>query len=302
VTRHATHPEAATQGGGILCVCRDTGTRTLLERYVDKWEVYLSAVDALLAASRERPAAVVLAFEPGGVSGRSVVAAFRRANPTVPVYGMVRAEDEPLARSLLGAGLADYLVLPRDARRLPDLIAGRPGSAEPTGPRQSGTVPRSLFEASCRLADLALAEPLPLFRDGSRLILEALRAARGCAFAWSEQDNRLDLAFTVGGDEGLGAGDPEPVRSAASRCLRTGERLWLPPGTAGAPPGGLTCVPVRDQESTVGVICLSATTAEGSPAPEDRRGADGLAGILARLYRAAVRRQEYARLAHRAKR
>jgi len=70
--------------------------------------------------------------------------------------------------------------------------------------------------------------------------------------------------------------------------MRTGERLWLPPGTAGAPPGGLTCVPVRDQESTVGVICLSAT--------------DGLAGILARLYRAAVRRQEYARLAHRAKR
>jgi len=155
---------------------------------------------------------------------------------------------------------------------------------------------------SCRLADLALAEPLPLFRDGSRLILEALRAARGCAFAWSEQDNRLDLAVTVGGDEGLGAGDPEPVRSAASRCMRTGERLWLPPGTAGAPPGGLTCVPVRDQESTVGVICLSATTAEGSPAPEDWRVADGLAGILARLYRAAVRRQEYARLAHRAKR
>ncbi|MEA3367269.1 MAG: GAF domain-containing protein, partial [Planctomycetota bacterium] len=163
-------------------------------------------------------------------------------------------------------------------------------TAESPGPRPSGTVPLSLFEASCRLADLALAEPLPLFRNGACLILDALRAARGCAFVWSQQDDRLDLAGTVGGDEGLGAGDPEPVRSAASRCMRTGERLRLPPGTAGAPPGGLTCVPVRDQESTVGVLCLSATSVEGSPAPEDRRGADGLAGILAHLYRAAVRR------------
>lgn len=300
MTRHATHPDPATQGGGILCVCRDPGTRRLLDRYVKTGRVYLSAVDALLAAARERPAAVVLAFDPGVVSARQVVAAFRRTQPSVPVYGVVRAEDEPLARSLLGAGLADYLVLPRDARRLPDVIAGQPEPGESPGPRPSGTVPRSLFEASCGLADLALAEPLPLFRDGSRLILDALRAARGCAFVWSEQDDRLDLAVTVGGDEGLGASDPEPVRSAASRCLRTGERLWLPPGTAGAPPGGLLCVPVRDQESTVGVICLSATRAQGSLAPEDdRRGADGLAGILARLYRAAMRQQQYARLAYR---
>ena len=174
MTRHATHPDPATQGGGILCVCRDPGTRRLLDRYVKTGRVYLSAVDALLAAARERPAAVVLAFDPGVVSARQVVAAFRRTQPSVPVYGVVRAEDEPLARSLLGAGLADYLVLPRDARRLPDVIAGQPEPGESPGPRPSGTVPRSLFEASCGLADLALAEPLPLFRDGSRLILDAL--------------------------------------------------------------------------------------------------------------------------------
>lgn len=292
MTCAATHPETAAPPGDALCVCRDPETRALLERYVPGAAIHLSAMDALLAAAREPPSAVVLALEGGEVTGNQVPAAFRRAHPDVPIYGVVQAAEEPSARSLVGAGLTDYLVLPRDAPRLPTVLAPRPEAAErpPAGP--AATVPRDLFEAACRLADLAPSEPPALFREGARVILDALGASRGCALVWSEAEERLDPALAVGGDEGLGAGDPEPVRSVAGRCLRTGERLRLPPGTPGAPPEGLACVPVRDAESSVGVICWSPG---GGPTDADEAAAEALAGSLARLYRAAAGRQEGAR-------
>ena len=297
MTRPATHPDTAATTGDILCVCRDPSTRALLQRFVPDACIHLSAAEALLAAARRPPAHIILAFDSTETSVGDVAAAFRRAHPDVPVYAVVQAVDEPATRGLLGTDLDDYVVLPRDVCRLPALLSQRPEPAEPHRPAE--TVPRALFEASCRLADLAMAEPTSLFREGARTILGVFGAARGCAFVWSEKDERLDLVLTVGGNEALGAVDPEPVRAAASRCLRTGERLRLPAGVSEAPPDGLACLPVRDAESAIGVICLSGPAVDGSSAAEPGSGAEALAGILARLYRAAVRRQELARLAHR---
>jgi hypothetical protein len=262
--------------------------------------VYLSAADALLAAARERPSAVVLAMDRTAASTREVLTAFCRTQPGVPVYGMVEAAEEPLARSLVGAGLEDYVVLPRDVRRLPAVLRGEPEPAEaaaPARPAPSETAAGRLFDAACRMAGLAMAEPKPLFRQGSRILLGLMGAERGCAFLWSEADERLVLTLTLGGDETLGAVDPDPVRSAADRCLRTGEPLHLPPGTGEAPPDALTCLPVRDEETPVGVICLSPK-GEGAAAPDDA-SLMALTHSLARLYGAAARREEFARLAHR---
>lgn len=309
MTPQTAHPDTAAPGR-VLCVCRDPGTRSVLDACVAGGRVYHSAAEALLAAAREPPTAVVLALDGAARSARQVVDAFRRSHPGAAVYGVVQAAEEPMARSLCGdAGLTDYLVLPRDARRLPAVLAGKTAPVEPASPvrAESATAPdatpaaaasRRLFDASCRLADLAMAAPAVLFREGTRILLKAFGAERGCAFRWSEADERLDLALTVGGNEALGAVNPEPVRSAAERCLRTGEHLHLPPGTGEAPPDGLTCVPVRDEASAIGVICLSPPR-KAAPAPADPSAAEALARILARLYRAAVRREEYARLAHR---
>jgi hypothetical protein len=282
---------------GVLCVCRDPRTRTLLARCADAAQTHLSAADALLAAARTPPSAVVLAIERRAATGRQVVAAFRRSLPRVPLYAVAEPADEPLARSLLEVGLADYFVLPRDARRLRAVLAGEPEAAEPAGRRArvAAPVPRRLFDASCRLANLAMADPRPLFREGTRVVLDLLGAQRGCAFLWSEEDKRLVLALTVGGNEALGAVDPEPIRRAAGRCLRAGERLRLPPGTGEAPPAGLTCLPVADEDGGIGVICLSG--GRGADDPQLADDADTLARTLARLYRAAARREEYARLA-----
>ena len=295
MTHAAAHPETAPQRGGVLCVCRDPRTRALLARYVPEARIHLSAVEALLSAARDRPSAVVLALEGGERSVGQVSSAFRRANQDVPICGVVEAAEEPLARSLVGTGLADYLVLPRDAARLPAVLAGAKQAVERPASGPPATVPRGLFEAACRLSDLAAAEPAALFCEGARLMLQAVGAARGSALVWSERDERLEAALAIDGDETLGADDPEPVRAAAARCLRTGERLSLPPGTPGAPPDGLTCVTVRDAESSVGVICWSGSSAVGGPADIDPADLEALASTLARLYRAAERRQAFAR-------
>ncbi|MFO8014028.1 MAG: GAF domain-containing protein [Phycisphaerae bacterium] len=299
MTPQTAHPKAAAPPG-VLCVSRDPATRALLGRHAAGGRMYLSAADALLAAARERPSAVVLAIEGTEAAGRQVVAAFRRTRPDVPVYGVVEAAEEPLARSLLGAGLTDYVVLPRDARRLPAVLAGEPETPEPPAPPEpapSAAMPRRLFDASCRMASLAMAESKSLFREGCRILLDLLGAERGCAFLWSEADERLVLALTLGGDDTLGAVDPDPVHAAADRCLRTAEPLRLPPGSGEAPPDGLVCLPVRDEEAAVGVLCLSPTVEGASPPEED--ALLPLAHSLARLYRAAARREEFARLAHR---
>jgi len=298
VTRQAPQPGAPARGAGTLCVCRDPIGRSLLRQCLPGAETYPSAVEALLAAAHSAPKALVIHGDSSAVSGREIVGAFRRAYPGVTVYGVVSPEDEPRARSLLGEEVADYFVLPRDVSRLPAVLAGSAETVPHPASEGAAPAPRHdrWFETACRLADLALAQPVPMFRDGCRLITEALGAARGCGFHWSDETGRLDLAAAVG-DEGLGADDLEPVRSAADRCLRTGETLSLAPRTPGAPSDGLLCVPVRDEQSTFGVLCLPVRVAGRSLDADDRRAAEALAGILARLYRAATHRQEYARLA-----
>ncbi len=309
MTHATTHPDVAVRPG-VVCVCRDAGVSALLEPLAAGGRVYRSAADALLAATREPPAAVVLALDPTEASIGPAVDAFRGLALGAPVYALVEAAEEPLARSLRGAGLSDYFVLPGGIHRLaralspepaepeppppPSAEAAEPPEAEPAAPASAG----HLFDAACRLGDLAMAAPATLFRKGTRVILKTVRAERGCAFLWSEKDERMDLSLTIGGNETLGAAHPDPVRAAATRCFRTGEPLRLPPGTADTPPGGLVAVPVGDDEAAVGVICLSPSSApEAQGVGDDALGA--LARTLARLYRAAARREEYARLAHR---
>jgi len=257
-----------------------------------------SAAEALLQAAREPPQALVIECQDGGSSVRQVLAALQRSMPTVPVYAVVPPENEPLAARLLDEGLADYFVLPNDVRRLPDVLAAR--AEPPVTPAAEGpdaARPARRFDAACRLAGLALEQPTPLFCDGARIVFEALGAARGCAFWWSPEADRLDLAVIVGGSESLGADDREAVRASAARTLRTGEVLIVPAGSAGAPPEGLMCVPVRDESFIHGVLCLPARVGGRALSSEDHRTAETLAGALANLVAAALRREEYARLA-----
>jgi len=289
-----TAPFAPAPAGSVVCLCHGEAGRALLEGGLLPHEIHGSAVEALLAAARQAPEAVVLQFEANGrtVHEKEVLAAFRRAHAGVPIYGLVSAEAEPAARRLLGRGLTDYFVLPAGAAQLLAVLHGR---AEP-GPSVSepmATAAAPAFEAACRLADLALAQPLPLFADGARIIVEACGTGRGCAFRWAPAENSLELAFNRDGDDTLGGGDPATLRSAVVRCLQTSEVLVLPGGTRGLPPEGLTCLPVRDEQARIGVVCLTA--ADLSPGAV--RQAESLTAILARLYRGADRREEYARLA-----
>jgi len=296
MTPPAAQPDAA-MAPYVLCVCRDPASRTLLDRRLEAGQVYGSVVEALLAGARRSPEAVVIQFAFNGHTRRDeeTLAAFRRAHNGVPVYGLVPAEAEPAARRLVGKGLADYFILPKDMRRLLSVLRRGPQAvaAAPALPAPAVAGSDRLFEATCRLADLALAQPLPLFSDGARIIVETCAAGRGCAFRWSEAESHLELTVAVGGDDALGGGDPATIRSAAVRCLQTGESLALRPGTPGLPPEGLLCLPVRDEQSGIGVVCAAGV---GRPTI-DHRQAEALAGVLARLYRAANRREEYARLA-----
>ena len=305
----ASHPDADVRPVA-LCVCRSGGVARRLEPLAAGGRVYRSTANALLAATRDPPAAVVLALDPSEGDLRSAVDAFRGIRPDVPVYALVEAADEPVARCLRGAGLSDYFVLPGGIQGLARALLpepakpkaaptaspekAAPAETEPPAPAPSGR----LFDAATRLADRAMAAPGALFREGTRIILKTVRAERGCAFRWSEKDDRLDLSLTIGGNEALGAANPDPVRASASRCFRTREPLRLPPGIAAAPPGGLLALPVGDDEGAVGVICLSPQDAPEAQGVDDE-SLGTLARTLARLYRAAARREEYALLAHR---
>ena len=299
MTPPPTRPAPTPPDRRVLCVCRDPASRAAVQQNLNRCQVCSSAAEALLQAARVPPRAVVIGIENGGTSTRQVLAALARSLPAVPVYAVVPPENEPLAARLLAEGLADYFVLPNDVRRLPEVLAGRAdptaGASPAVGPDAERLARR--FDAACRLAGLALSQPTPLFYDGARLIFQALGAAEACAFWWSAQAGRLDLAVIVGGSESLGADDRETVRSAASRSLRTGETLLLAPGSAGAPPDGLVCVPVRDESAIHGVLCLPARSKGQALSAEDQRAAEALANALAHLVAAARRREEYARLA-----
>ena len=118
--------ESRSAGDRIIVVCRSPGPKALLERLLGSAEIHPSAVEAVLSATRRSPRAVVLNLEDVAGAEYDLLAALRRAKPDVPVYAVVKPENEPIGRSLVREGAADYFVLPGDVSRLPRVLADRP--------------------------------------------------------------------------------------------------------------------------------------------------------------------------------
>lgn len=298
MTRQQSATHVADSNGAIVFICRDPGRRGLVERLVQPLRTHGAAVDALLAVARTAPKAVLLNLEDVAGSEHDVLAALQRCRPHVPVYVLVAPQDEPLARKLVAEGATDYFVLPSDIRRLPSLLqpevktASRASAAPVADQRAAGW-----FRAACDLAELAVSQPQPLFRDGAMLILRALGARQGCVFSRGAEAGGLERVVTFGDIGPEGSAGVEVERAAAERVLRTGEALLVEAGTAGAAPPGLLCVPVRDADTTFGVLCVTGKT-DGTPLDRsDCHAAAALLEVLAHLYRSALLRNEYARLA-----
>jgi GGDEF domain-containing protein len=300
----------------IVVVCRNPGRRAAVERLAAPAETHASAMEAVLAVARRPAQAVVVNLEDVEGAEREVLAALRHARPGVIIYALVRPEDEPLGRRLLREGASDYFVYPGDVNRLPAVLHPQPDARADAGARAAAREDmtrdsrRGLghgglevgghdahFACACELADLAMAQPLPLFCDGAASVARAIGARQGSAFVASAETGRLELAATLGDARHADRTGLEVERAAAERVLRTGTALCVPADHPGAPPGGLLCVPVREGETTFGVVCLTAR-ADGTPfSPNDEHAAAPLAGVLGRLYRSALQREQYARLA-----
>jgi GGDEF domain-containing protein len=267
----------------VVIVCRSPGPRAMLERLIGPAETHAAAVEAVLSVTRRPARAVVINTEDVIGSEHNLLAALRRAGPGVPIYPVVKPENEPLGRRMVREGAADYFVTPDDVGRLPQVLARGPGtSASPAA--KSATADDAAFQAACSLADLAPADSQTILRDGAAIIFRALGAARGCLFVWNARARRLDLAASAVQPAGAAQAQLEDERTAAERVLRTGETLVLD-STRGGP---LLCIPVRDAGDTFGVLCTAGA---------DRTAAESLVRAMARLHRAALGREEYARLA-----
>jgi hypothetical protein len=282
----------------VVLLCRDPGRRALLERLVPAAETHTSAVEAVLAVTRKGPRAVVVNLEDIDGSERDLLGALRRARPGVPVYVIVRSEDEPRGRGLVRQGAGDYFVLPTDVYRLPQVLAPAPPApaAAATAPSRAGRLgdqpdPQRLFDAACALANLTQLQPDALLREGAAVILRGLGAARGCLFTRNNRTARLDLAAAVGEPPGVNVERLEGERAAAERVFRTGKAALVPGRTPG---DALLCVPVCGEGETIGVLCMSRKDDGSAAGPGDRDAAAALAGSLARLYDAAAQRDQFA--------
>ena len=286
----------ADSDGTILLLCRDPARRAVVERLVQPVRTHAAAMDAMLAVARKAPRAVLLNLEDLTGAEQDVLAALRRCRPDVPVCLLVAPEDEPLGRRLLAAGAADYFVLPDDIRRLPAFL--RP-ETEPAPATSAARVREGraagLFRTACGLAGLATSEPQPLFRDGAMLVLQGLGARQGRVFSCGAETGGPELVAAFGETDLGGLAGIEAERAAAERVSRTGETLLVEAGTAGAPPAGLLCVPVRHDDTTFGILCLSGKTDGTALDATDHDAATALAGALAHLYRSALLRNACAR-------
>jgi len=289
-----------TAGERIVLICRNPARRALLADFIPSPETHSAAVEALLAVVRRSPRAVVVNVEDIEGSVRDVVAALRRARPEVPVYVLVRPEDEPVGRGLVREGAADYFVIPGDVHRLPAILghpeekttaeAGRPGEEK-------------FFEAACRLADLAMRDSHTLLAEGASVILHAAGARHACVFTWNARAGRLHPPLRIGAPADAGC---DTERTFAARVIRTGETLQVdlpqvqaataPPdaGSAGPGAGGLLCVPMQESTETFGALCLRL---EGQTPPKTQQAVAALARALGRLYRAALEREHYVEMA-----
>ena len=282
----------------VVLLCRDPGRRALLEGLVPAAETYTSAVEAVLAVTRKGPRAVVVNLEDIDGSERDLVGALRRARPDVPVYVIVKSEDEPRGRGLVRQGAGDYFVLPTDVYRLPQVLAPAPPApaAAEMAPSRAGRLgdqpdPQRLFDAACALAGLAQLQAEALLREGAAVILQGLGAARGCLFAWNSRTSGLDLAVAVGEPLGVNVERLQSERAAAERIIRTGKATLEPGRTPG---DALLCVPVGGENETIGVLCVSRKDDGLALGPDDRDAATALTVSLARLYGAAAQREQFA--------
>jgi GGDEF domain-containing protein len=303
----------------IVLVCRDPGRRAMLERIVPAAEAHSSAIEAMLAVARKNPRAVIVNFQDVEGSQRDVVAAMRRAHPEVPVYFVVEPEDEPAARRLVQAGAGDYFVLPTDVYRLPRVldpsfdpealdgpparpaspaapVAGQelPATALPAAPPRERPEQLRLFVSACALSDLAQADARTILREGAAIIFHALAAARGCLLSCDSRTESLLLVTAIGEAPGAGADTFEAERAAAGQALRANDAILT---EAGAPPRPLLCVPVRGDEETFAVLCISGKHDGTALDSDDRDIATRLVGIMAGLYSAAARLERFATMA-----
>ncbi|MBM4018614.1 MAG: hypothetical protein FJ288_09855 [Planctomycetes bacterium] len=174
--------------------------------------------------------------------------------------------------------------VPPDARDL-TVAARSAGASEREEPGE-----QRLFEAACALAGLADARPEAILREGAAAILHGLGAAHARVFTWDSGRGRLDLAAAAREAPGAGIETFEDERTAAERAVRTGETLFVEPG-------GLVCLPLRADGETLGALCLARKGEGAAFGPAARDAAAAIAGALARLYLAAVRREQFAALA-----
>ncbi len=277
----------------VVIVCRSPAPRVMLERLVgparqgdavaSPAETHAAAVEAVLSVTRRPARAVIINTEDIPGSEANLLAALRRADPGVPVYPVVKPEDEPLGRRMVAQGASDYFISPDDLSRLPQVLArGRGGSASPAAAKASDAEDTA-FQAACALAELATADAAAILRDGAAIILRAIGAARGCLFAWNGRTERLELV-APGQAPGVAQARFEDERAAAERAVRTGETLALDSARGGP----LLCIPVRESGVTVGVLCAASA---------ERQAAESLVRAMARLHRAALGREQFARLA-----
>lgn len=291
-----------------VLVCRDVGRRALLERLVPSAETHSSAIEAMLAVARKGPRAVVVNLRDVNGAERDVVAALRRARPDVPVYFVVEPEDEPAGRRLVQAGAGDYFVMPTDVYRLPQVLepppapppatAVEPGTAatsQPAQPARERPDQLRLFVSACALADLAQSASGTILREGAAIILHALDATRGCLFLLDRATEKLHLLTGVSEAPGEGLEAFENERAAAEQALHANEALLAEAASGRA----ILCVPMRNDDETLAVLCLSAKRDGTAPNLDDRDAASRLVSVMARLHGAAAWLERFAAMAMR---
>lgn len=108
--------------GRIVLVCHDGERRAAVEQRLPSVETPTSAIEAMLAVVRRPADAVLIDLDDLPHSAAAFLSALRRAAPAMPVYALVKAEDEPRAHDLLPEGLAGYFVVPGDLARLGEVV------------------------------------------------------------------------------------------------------------------------------------------------------------------------------------
>ncbi len=277
----------------VVVVCRSPAPRALIEQLVPSARTFSSGVEAVLAAARDEPRAIVVCVEDVSPAEHDLVAALRRRLPRVPLYAVLQPEDEPRGRELLAEGVADFFVLPTDLARLPRVLFPPPAPERPAGaaPQPADAAHAKFFDVACKLSGLAMAEPQAALREGATLILGASGADRGCLFVWDAEHRQLAIAAKVGVPPESAAARFENERAIAERSLRTGETVFLETGGPGVNDMGvLLCIPVGESGATFGLLCLAGDGPAAGGLRGEREALVALAHALGRQYRAALQR------------